>query len=492
MIQIPIPVEAFADCGAILGRRGAGKSGTGRGILEHELDRGHRCCVIDPKGDWYGIRATKDGEPSRFEIPVFGGAHADVPITDDMGQALGAIVATSSTSCVIDLSGFSVAGMRRFMTAFAEALFYNNRNPLTLFVDEADQLAPQRVAADQAKLLHNMEMLIRQGRQRGIFMWMLTQRPAVINKNLLSQAETLIAMKMTGPQDRAAIRDWMDAHDPEKSAVVEKTLAKLTVGQAWAWVPGQDFLEQVQFPMFETYDSGRTPKHGEVYQGLELKPLDVAELAKLLNGGESEQETDLLDLARMEIDRLKRRQESLIAQLAEAKAQRDTAVSTLTRAQDVIGMAIGSPRMHALPAGQDPTGWIMALDGHEEARPINAPTAHLAAVNAGVRRMRTAIEHDGGSTTLDPERAMVEGGQIVAKMGKAAVQILEGLQPAQRKIIQAIAAGKGTPMPRTEIARLAGISPTSSNVGAKLTAMSGNGLIELVNGDLFSFIGHRQ
>jgi hypothetical protein len=491
MIQLPIPVEAFADCGAILGRRGAGKSGTGRGILEHELDRGHRCCVIDPKGDWYGIRATKDGQPSRFEIPVFGGAHADVPIDDTMGQALGAIVATSSTSSVIDLSGFSVAGMRRFMAAFAEALFFNNRNPLTLFVDEADQLAPQRVAADQAKLLHNMEMLIRQGRQRGIFMWMLTQRPAVINKNLLSQAETLIAMKMTGPQDRAAIRDWMDAHDPEKAAIVEKDLAKLSVGQAWAWVPGQDFLERVQFPMFETYDSGRTPKHGEKYEGLELKPLDVAELAKLLNGGEAEEETDLLDLARIEIDRLRRRQEHLVAELALAKRERDTAISTLTRAQDCIGMAIGSPRMHALPAGTDPTGWIMALDGHEEARPINAPTAHLSAITAGARRMRSAVEQDGGSTDMDPERAMTEGGKILAAMGKAATGLLEGLQPAQRRIVQAIAAGKGKPMPRVEIARLAGLSPTSSNVQSKLTQMSGNGLVEIVNGDLFAFVGHR-
>lgn len=297
MATLPIPAKALADCGAILGRRGAGKSATGRVLLEHELDASHRCCVIDPKGDWYGIRANKDGKPSRFHIPVFGGAHADVPIDDTMGAQLGEIVAKSSSSSVIDLSGFSVAGMRRFMTAFAEALFFNNRAPLTLFVDEADQLAPQKVAADQARLLHNMEMLIRQGRQRGIFMWMLTQRPAVINKNLLSQAETLVAMKMTGPQDRKAIRDWMDAHDPEKAQAVENDLAKLEVGQAWAWVPGADFLERVRFPLFETYDSGRTPQHGERIGDVELRPIDIGELAAALRREEEregESEADRL------------------------------------------------------------------------------------------------------------------------------------------------------------------------------------------------------
>jgi len=86
---------------------------------------------------------------------------------------------------------------------------------------------------------------------------------------------------------------------------------------------------------------------------------------------------------------------------------------------------------------------------------------------------------------------MDEGGKVVDALGAAAARILDSLQPAQRKIVMAIAAGKGVPMPRTEIARLAGVSPTSSNVNAKLTQMAGNGLIELVNGDLFKFVGHR-
>lgn len=489
-VELPIPLVALADCGAILGRRGAGKSATGRVLIEHELDRGHRCCVIDPKGDWYGIRADKDGLPSRFDIPVFGGAHADVEIDDTMGASLGAIVAMTDTSSVIDLSGFSVAGTRRFMTAFAEALFFNNRQPLTLFVDEADQLAPQRVAADQARLLHNMEMLIRQGRQRGIFMWMLTQRPAVINKNLLSQAETLIAMKMTGPQDRAAIRDWMDAHDPEQAAAVEKDLAKLIVGQAWAWVPGAEFLEKVRFPLFETYDSGRTPKHGEVIGDIALKSLDVSELAKMLRG-EEDGSADAMELAQQEIARLRQQVAGLRERVRDAEMQRDTAIGTLTRAQDVIGMAIGSPRMFPLPAGADPTGWIMALDGPDEARPINAPTAHLNAVQAGVRRMRAAVQMDQ-AVVMQPEQAMTRGAEILSGMGRAASSVLDGLQPAQRKIVQAIAAADGQALPRSEIARLAGISPTSSNVNAKLTQMNGNGLIEQVAGDLFRFTGHRQ
>ncbi len=486
---LPIPLVAMADCGAILGRRGAGKSGTGRVLLEHELDAGHRCCVIDPKGDWYGIRLTKDAKASRFHIPVFGGAHADCPIDDTMGAALGQIIAKSKDSCVIDLSGFSVAGMRRFMAAFAEALFFHNTNPLTLFVDEADQLAPQRVAADQARLLHNMEMLIRQGRQRGIFMWMLTQRPAVINKNLLSQAETLIAMKMTGPQDRKAIRDWMDAHDPEMAAAVDKDLSKLVVGQAWAWVPGADFLEKVQFPLFESYDSGRTPQHGEQVGSVELAPIDISELAKLLRG-DGEEESDELAAALIEVSRLRARNAALTERNRELEVHRDAVVETLTAIQDRIGFVIGSPKIHPAPAGTEFETVLMVLEQDGEVRPMDAIGVRSARVRNGVRQIFTG--DTAKADRISPEEAMSRGEQALAKIGKAATTVLDHLQPAQQRIVQAIASAAGAPLTRDEIARLAGISPTSSNVQIKLTRLDGNGLVEHVNGDMFRFVGHRQ
>lgn len=277
MTALPIPLVALEDCGAILGRRGAGKSGTGRFLFEHELAAGRRCCAIDPKGDWWGIRMDKTGGASGFDIPVFGGSHGDLALTEDMGEMLGRLIATHDLSCVVDLSAFpSQAAQRRFARDFAEALYEHNRQPLTLFLDEADQLAPQRVPAEMARLLHAMETLIRLGRQRGIFMWMLTQRPQILNKNLLSQAESLVAMKVTTPHDRKAIRDWMDAHDPEQAEAVSKQLAKLEVGEAFVWVPVADFLERVRFPIFRTYDSGRTPRHGETVQAVTLPTIDLS------------------------------------------------------------------------------------------------------------------------------------------------------------------------------------------------------------------------
>jgi hypothetical protein len=360
--------------------------------------------------------------------------------------------------------------MRRFMTAFAEALFFNNRAPLTLFVDEADQLAPQRVAADQARLLHNMEMLIRQGRQRGIFMWMLTQRPAVINKNLLSQAETLIAMKMTGPQDRKAIRDWMDAHDPDKAREVDNDLAKLEVGQAWAWFPGADFLERVQFPLFETYDSGRTPQHGERIGDVELQPIDVGELAAALKPVVEESEVEQL---RSEVHRLRTRAARADRERESATREADRLLAVLTSVQDVIGIAIGSARIEPLPAHRDPADYVLLIDADDVIRPFPREPGAGRMVAAARRRMHDAPEPEppakvpGSAIGASAVAALVDG-QLLAKVA--------GDVPAVRRIVAAIALAG--PVTRDRIAELAGVSITSSHLASGLRRLVERGILQ--------------
>lgn len=392
--RLPIPEQAMADCGAILGRRGAGKSNTGRVMLEHELDRKHRCGVIDPKGDWWGERLTPDGKrASKYKIIIFGGEHADVAVDDSMGGQIGAVLAVSADSFIIDLSGFSGAGQIRFMNGFAEAFFLNNRNPVTLFVDEADQLAPQTVRGEHATLLNRMEKLIRQGRQRGIFMWMLTQRPAVINKNLLSQAECLIAMKVTGPHDRAALQGWMDAHDPEQSAAAAKQLSKLETGEAIAWVPTADFLERVQFPRHATFDSGRTPQHGETVGKVKLKPLDVGELAALLHGGEAGE--DELAVAKRDAALLRSELSDTKAALADTRRTLDAVsnrearvIEILTDVQLRIGAAIGSRAIEALPLDQPFEQFTMVIEEDGVVRPVPRTGPNLKLTVDARKRVR--------------------------------------------------------------------------------------------------------
>lgn len=204
----PIPDEAMDDRLGIVGVSGSGKSYAAMGRVERLLLRGAKVCCIDPLGAWWGLRLAADGRSrSGFDIPIFGGAHGDLPLTEASGALIGETVAGMAESCIIDLSQIGTkAGERRFMLAFLTALYRKiSGEPITLVIDEADMFAPQRLLdkdGDAAKLLGMMETVCRRGRIKGFVPWLISQRPAVISKDVLSQVDGLVAFKLTSSQDR--------------------------------------------------------------------------------------------------------------------------------------------------------------------------------------------------------------------------------------------------------------------------------------------------
>jgi uncharacterized protein len=140
-----LPADALDDRIAIVGTAGSGKTYAAKGFVEQLLDNGARVAIVDPLGVWWGLRASADGSAAGYPVVVCGGKHADVPITAEMGAALGRLIASETLACVVDLSELgSSAARRRFMAAFSEALYEANEEPLHLVLDEADLWAPQR------------------------------------------------------------------------------------------------------------------------------------------------------------------------------------------------------------------------------------------------------------------------------------------------------------------------------------------------------------
>ena len=69
--------------------------------------------IVDPLGVWWGLRASADGGEAGYPVVVFGGKHADVPLTAEIGAALGRLVAGEALACVIDLSELGSNAARR-------------------------------------------------------------------------------------------------------------------------------------------------------------------------------------------------------------------------------------------------------------------------------------------------------------------------------------------------------------------------------------------
>ncbi len=261
-----LPVSALDERVAIVGTSGSGKTYAAKGLVERLMDRGARVCIVDPLGVWWGLRAGTDGTAaSGYPVVVFGGRHADVALDAGMGSALGQLVGTHRIACVVDVSELgSSAARRTFMTAFAEALYGVNTEPLHLVLDEADLWAPQRAQPGGQVLLGRIEEIVRRGRVRGFVPWLITQRPAVLHKDVLSQADILVSMKLTASQDREAVGRWIEGQaDRAEGKRILAALPRLGQGEGWVWAPSDGVLAQVAFPHIRSFDSSRTPQRDE-------------------------------------------------------------------------------------------------------------------------------------------------------------------------------------------------------------------------------------
>jgi hypothetical protein len=291
----PVPDAALDDRLGFLGMTGSGKTfGTGT-CVERILAHKGRVISIDPLGVWWGLRLLADGKtPSSYEIVIFGGAHADLPLTPLAGALIGETVATMRESAIIDLSKFETAASeRRFMLAFLEALYRKSAGePVHVIFDEADLFAPERILdkeGEATKLHGMMQTVVRRGRIKGLTSWLISQRPAALSKNVLSQVDGLIAFRLTASQDRKALGLWIEGQaDREAGKAILGRLPEKGQGEAVVWLPARGILNDVKFPVKETYDSSRAPKRGEKRRDVELRPLDVGALKGRLATVEAE------------------------------------------------------------------------------------------------------------------------------------------------------------------------------------------------------------
>ena len=493
-MSYPIPKDALDDRLAIVGTAGSGKTYAALGACEHLLARHSRLIFVDPLGVAWGLRLCEDGKTaSPFQPVIFGGLHGDLPINEHAGALIGETVATMRESCIIDLSQLGTkAAERRFMLAFLTALYrHTNKEPVHLIVDEADMFAPQKLLdkdGDAAKLLGMMETVVRRGRVRGFIPWLITQRPAVLSKDVLSQADGLVALKLTSSQDRAAIGAWIEGQaDRAEGNALLAALPGKQRGEAVLWIPARGILKEVEFPPKATYDSSRTPKRGEKQRTAELKPIDLGALQQKLAAVETEAKANDPRALKAEIAQLRR---DLAAKPAEAR--QDGAVST---------RQIETARKEGFGEGYA-QGWT---EGDRDGFARGAGVA----LDQGFGAVRDALKGFVGVQFVPgkpPRRvpaappapiqsaATRAPGHVTRTVAQSAPRTPahhdanDGLTGALRKVLDAIAwwSVAGVEKPRRErVAVIAGLSPKASTLGVYLAQLAQKGLVGSEPGAVF-------
>lgn len=314
-----LPVEAATETFAILGKRGSGKTSTAVVMVEEMVDAGQPVVVIDPTGVWWGLRSSASGADEGLPVVIFGGDHADVPLERTAGELIANVIIDQRISAVLDMSLLSKTAGRAFVTDFLERLYFRNREALHVVVDEADLYAPQRAVHGAERLLGAMEDMVRRGRARGLGVTLITQRPASLHKDVLSQAEVLVCLRMTGPRDVGAIDEWVRLHADEAEARrVKASLPALDVGTAWFWSPGWlGILKQVKVRPRATFDSSATPKAGQrVRAPKRMAPVDIQALGEQITATVEKAKADNPRELRLQIAQLERELAAALAKPA--------------------------------------------------------------------------------------------------------------------------------------------------------------------------------
>lgn len=271
--EISLPLDVVTQTIAILAKRRAGKSYTMRKLVEQLLECNQQIVMVDPKGDQWGIRSLADGKSPGYPIVILGGEHGDAPLEASAGEVVAKLVVEDRVSVLLDLSLFRKHEVATFMGIFLENLYRlkaqeKYRTPMMLVIDEADAIAPQKPQKGEERMLGAADDIVRRGGQRGIGCALITQRSAVLNKNVLTQAQMLIVLRTIAPQDLSAMKAWIEVHgDLEQGKTLMDSLPSLPTGDAWFWSPGwptdSGIFTRTHILPIETFDSGATPKPGE-------------------------------------------------------------------------------------------------------------------------------------------------------------------------------------------------------------------------------------
>jgi hypothetical protein len=289
--SLRMPRDAVTQTFAFLGKRESGKSNAA-GVLAEELFRaGAQFGVIDPVGIWWGLRVLQDGKTPGLKIYVFGGRHGDLPLLPGTGRLVAKVAVEKGISFVLDLSMMRKSERQGFVHDFAEELFElqkENRTPIHLLCEEAQNWMPQVLMKGGGggwvpKLLGVFEDIIQQGRNFGIGVSLISQRPQSINKSVLNQTEALVCFQMNGRSDREAIAAWVEENEINDEGGLLQRLPHLVPGEAVLWSPGWlKRLEVVKFRLKHTYHAGATPRLGQkVSAPKRLAEVDVEQLRSL-------------------------------------------------------------------------------------------------------------------------------------------------------------------------------------------------------------------
>jgi hypothetical protein len=504
---LSLPLDLVTMRTAVYGTSGAGKTTFARLIAELVHAAGQRFCAIDLKNDWWGLKSSADGKSAGIPVVIFGGPRRDVQIFPDGGELVAETVVSIEQSCIVDLDDFSKGKQLRFLSKFFNRLYDLNRKPLLVFGDEADRYASQKPMSIEAhESLGAAEDIARRGRKRGIGSFWNTQRTAVLNKNVSDICDLTVVFRTPGSRDLKDLEERVGrVATKAQVAEVMRAAPGLDDGQA-IFLSSHPKLRQLmpegakplQLPLPWTFDSSATPGVGQrrsepkVLAKSDLEAIEKQMAAQVERAKADDPQALRATIAKLQADlRAADAAEQARTQLI-AKAPPKIVDRPILKAKDANKLEAATKRLTEAAASSKEVGdYIASL--LRKMCPLPSDSSRLvfesgpAAVRTPPQSPRSKISIERATTAIHSPAKTATPGELKANNSQKTADNSQlnpvnsiDLPPRRQKILNELAffgAIGVTAPPRSQLAFLCDVSPSSSTFEKDLGALKTAGLV---------------
>jgi len=272
-----IPNELVTRRQAILAKVDSGKTYLA-GVEQEEFAKlGLPFVVVDPMGAHWGIR-------TKYPILIMGGAHGDLTLLPADGRYIARLVVAQNLSIILDINEFTKADQQYFASEFGDEMFLLHKKtstPRHIFWEEADIFAPQKGTALSLPVL---DTLVRRGRQFGLGSTLITQRPAVLNKDVLTQSDLYMFLNIIEEGAIKVVEDLLAVVSKEDKKSFIRQMMQFKKGEALLFSPSWLHTVKVfQGRKKRSYHAGATPAYGETQKIPPLLKYETTHIKIALN-----------------------------------------------------------------------------------------------------------------------------------------------------------------------------------------------------------------
>jgi DNA helicase HerA-like ATPase len=170
---------------------------------------------------------------------------------DTMAEVVGHLFrlpANGKPMTIMQLAGFpaevidSVVSVLSRM-AFDFGLWSDGASPLLFVCEEAHRYAPADKNIGFGPTKRALSRIAKEGRKYGVFLGLVTQRPAEIDQTILSQCSTLFVMRLSNDRDQALIRSAVS----DAGASMLSFIPTLGTGEVFAFGAGVPLPTRMKF-----------------------------------------------------------------------------------------------------------------------------------------------------------------------------------------------------------------------------------------------------